>query len=192
MTSANLAGKAAKVRFIELVRDSIGPWQKELSEVAPVGLDDGALVALNNGLDPEVATVSYFKERIENMLTRFTTQGLNEVGVQTPYKLGELMWIGQGKNRRLVVMEDHGAKHVPQTAIDAPKPRDLVQKIGRDGKPVVVDVDLEGPVIAMYKERTGRDPFEMDIEAAIAAGGDLGKLAGNLFVGAIAGLGGVL
>lgn len=187
----NTAGKVAKVRFIEMVRDAIGPWQQDISETTSATLDDGGLVALKDGLDPNVATVSYFKARIDDMLARFASQGLDEVGVTTHYRHGELVWLGRGKTRRLIVMEDHAVKHTPQTGGDT-KPRDLVQKTGRDGKPVVVDADLEGPVVSLFKERTGRDPFEMDVEAAIATGGFLGRLAGDMVTSSIAGLGGLL
>jgi len=192
MASAPVKGKAAKVRFVELVRDTIGPWQQDLSEVVTTTLDDGALIALKDGLDPTILTPGHFKARIDDMLARFTNQRLDEVGVTTIYRHGELVWVGRGRTRRLVVMEDHGVRHAPSTAPDGTKPRELVQKAGRDGAPIVVDADLVEPTVALFRERTGREPRELDIEAAIAMGGALAQLAGDMMINTVAGLGGAL
>lgn len=167
-------GKESKIRFLELCRDAIGPWQAAISEESPRDLDDEGLTALKDALDPGTLTVDFFKARIADMLSRFDKQQVDQVGVEGigGYKHGELVYIGRGAKRRLVMLESHGLHHYPATALDAPKPRDLVEKIGRDGKPIVVDKDLEPMAIAFYLERTGRTPMHMDIEAAVAIGGE--------------------
>jgi hypothetical protein len=186
-------GRASKARFIELVRDSIGPWQIDLGERAVAELDDGGLTALKDALDPTVATVDYFKGRIDDMLTRFDAQQIDQAGVlgAGEYRLGELIWLTNGRRRRqLIMMEDHGVHHQPDVS-GSIKPRDLVQKANASGKPIVIDKDLESMAVAFFTGRTGRDPFEMDAEAAIATGGALGKVASELVLDAITGFRGL-
>lgn len=173
-------GKASKVRFLELVRDSIGPWQVDLSESATATLDDDGLTALKDGLDPRILTVDFFKAKIADMLSRFDKQEIDQVGVTAIYRHGEIMWLGQGARRRLVILEDHGLHHLAGSG--GPKPRDLVEKTGRDGKPIVIDKDLEPFALAFYQERTGRAPMEMDVEAAVAKGGEVGRLASEMLL----------
>lgn len=183
-------GKASKARFIQLVRDSIGPWQQELTEVKPTELDDAGLTALKDSLDASAMTVDYFKGRITDMLSRFDKQQIDQVGVTAIYRQGELMWLGKGRDRRLVILEDKGLHHLTGSGDDT-KPRDLVQKVGRDGKPIVIDQDLEPMALTFYRERTGRDPFEMDVETAIAKGGALAAAASEMVL-KIATLGGAM
>lgn len=162
-------GKDSKVRFLELVRDSIGPWQKSIYEEAPRDLDDEGLTALNDSLDPEVLTVDFFKDKIAEMLSRFAAQKIDQVGVEAIYRQGELVYIGRGAARRLVMLEDYGLHNLSGSG--APKPRELVQKLDDRGKPIVIDKDLEPMAAAFYFERTGRTPMHMDINAAMAIGG---------------------
>jgi hypothetical protein len=190
IASATPPGKASKVRFLELCRDAIGPWQAALLEEAPRDLDDDGLTALKDALDPAALTVDFFKARIADMLTRFDKQQIDQIGVTAIYRHGEVMWVGRGAKRRLVLLEDHGLHNHTGTALDAPKPRDLIPKLARDGKPIVVDADLVPMALAFYRERTGREPFEMDPEAAVAAGGELARIGGYLLVDLLT-LGGV-
>lgn len=173
MNAANAPapGKASKVRFLELCRDAIGPWQAAMSEDAPRDLDDDGLTALKDALDPGTLTVDFFKGRIADMLSRFDKQQIDQVGVEAIYKHGELVYIGRGNRRRLVMLEDFGLHNTVATALDAPKPRDLVQKMDHGGKPIIIDPDLEPMALAFYAERTGRTPMHMDVEAAVAIGG---------------------
>lgn len=175
--------QASKARFIELVRDLIPLWQANVVEFATSTLDDDGLVGLKDGLDPAVFTVSYFKERLVDMLARFERDQIDQVGVKDVigYYHGELMYVGRGRKRRLIMLESHGLHHLAATG-DSTKPRDLVEKAGRDGKPIVVDKDLEPMALALYVERTGREPFEMDPEDAIAAGGALARIGNDLLV----------
>lgn len=175
-------GKASKVRFLELCRDSIGPWQAAIFEEAPRDLDDAGLTALKDALDPGTLTVDFFKGRIADMLGRFDKQQIDQVGVEAIYRHGEVMWVGRGSKRRLVLLEEYGLHNLTGTALDAPKPRDLIPKLARDGKPIVVDADLVPMALAFYRERTGREPIEMDPEAAVAAGGELARIGSDLLV----------
>ena len=162
-------GKDSRVRFLELVRDSIGPWQAALYEEAPRDLDDEGLTALNDSLDPTTLTVQFFKARIADMLSRFEKQKIDQVGVEAIYRHGVPVYIGRGSARRLVMLEDFGLHNL--AASGGPKPRDLVEKLGDDKKPIVIDKDLEPMAIALYAERTGKTPMHLDIEAALAIGG---------------------
>jgi hypothetical protein len=184
-------GKESKARFLALVRDAIGPWRMALTEEAPVGMDDGALIGLKDALDPRVMTVSHFTARIADMLARFDKQQIDQAGVETHYKHGELIWVTHGRTRRLIMMEAQGLHHTVDASSDI-KPRDLIQKVDDDGKPIVIDRDLESAAVAFYTSRTGRAPFEMDAEAAIAKGGEIGKLASGMLIDGLAGLGSVL
>lgn len=174
-------GKASKARFLELVRDSIGPWQVDLGETSVAMLDDAGLTALNDSLDPRVITVDHFKGRIRDMLARFENQRIELAGVETFYRHGELMWIGHGKDRRLIMLEDHGLHHTVGTG-DGVKPRDLVAKLGRDKKPIVIDKDLEPMAVTFYMERTGRQPIEMSVEDAVAKGGELARIGSEMIM----------
>lgn len=168
MLSVN-PGKESRVRFIELVRDSIGPWQKSIYEESPIDLGDDGLTALNDALDPETLTVDFFKAKIADMLSRFDKQQVDQIGVEAIYRHGVPVYIGRGSARRLVMLEDFGLHNL--AASGGPKPRDLVQKIGADKKPIVIDKDLEPMAVALYAQRTGKTPMHMDIEAALAIGG---------------------
>jgi hypothetical protein len=183
-------GKESKIRFLELVRDSIGPWQLDLTESATATLDDAGLTGMKDGLDPNILTVDFFKARLADMVARFDRQQIDQVGVTAIYRHGELMWLGKGRRRRLVMLEDHGLHHTVGTG-DGVKPRDLVEKEGQDGKPIVVDKDLEPFALAFYQERTGREPGELDVEAAVAKGGQFGKLASEMLLDVLT-LGGAL
>lgn len=180
--------KASKVRFLELVRDGIPLWQDAfVTGQATKNLDDDGLVGLMDGLNPALHPVAEFKAKLVDMLARFDKQQIDQVGVSAIYRHGELMWITRGGKRRLIMLEDHGLHHYPATALDAPKPRDLVEKMGRDGKPIVIDPDLESMTVALFAERTGRPPFEIDAEKAVAMGGAMGKVASELIVDALTG-----
>lgn len=162
-------GKESRIRFLELVRDSVGPWQAAIYEDAPRDLDDEGLTALNDALDPTVLTVDFFKARIADMLSRFEKQKIDQIGVEAIYRHGVPVYIGRGSARRLVMLEDFGLHNLAQ--VSGPKPRDLVEKLGDDKKPIVIDKDLESMALALYAERTGKTPMHMDIEAAVAIGG---------------------
>ena len=169
--NAPAPGKASKVRFLELCRDAIGPWQMALFEDAPRDLTDEGIIALKDSLDPRTLTIDFFKGRIADMLTRFDKQQIDQIGVEAIYRHGVPMWRGHGANRRLILLEDHGLHNL--TGSSGPKPRDLIHKLGRDKKPIVIDKDLEPMALAFYFERTGQQPIELDIEAGLQAGGEL-------------------
>jgi hypothetical protein len=178
--------KASKARFLELVRNGVGEWQADLVESATSQLDDEGLVALKDSLDPAQHPADEFKAKLVEMLARFDRQQVDQVGVESIYRHGVLMYVGRGKRRRLVMLEDHGLHHLASTGGET-KPRDLVEKVGRDGKPIVIDPDLEPMAVAMYAERTGRPP--LDVEDAVAAGGELARY-GSEFVAEMLALGG--
>jgi hypothetical protein len=167
--------KASKARFLELVRDGVAMWQADLVEVATAALDDAGLVALKDALDPAQHTTDEFKAKLADMLARFAADQIDQVGVKAIYKHGELMYVGSGRNRRLVMLEDNGLHHLTGSG-DETMPRDLVEKRGRDGKPIVIDHDLEPLAVALFLERTGREPPEMDVDAALAAGGEIARI----------------
>lgn len=173
--------KASKARFLELVRDGVPLWQSALVEQSTAALDDDGLVALKDALDPEQHTVGEFKAKLQDILARFDRQQIDQVGVTAIYRHGELMWLGRGAKRRLVMLEDHGLHHNAGTG-DRVKPRDLVAKEGRDGKPIVIDRDLETATVALYVERTGREPFEMAPQRAVEIGGEIGRLGAEVLV----------
>lgn len=183
-------GKASKAHFVKLVRDSIGPWQQDLSEIKPADLDDAGLTALKDSLDANVLTVDFFTNRINDMLSRFDKQQIDQVGVTAIYRHGQLMWLGKDEDRRLVMLEDYGLHHLTGSGDDT-KPRDLVQKVDRSGKPIVIDKDLEPMALTFYRERTGGEPAEMDIETAIVKGGALAAAASEMVL-KIATLGGAM
>jgi hypothetical protein len=172
--------RASKARFLELVRDAIGPWQATLVEDSTFALDDAGLVALNDALAPQHHSIDHYKAEIANMLQRFDNQRLEAVGVEAIYRHGELQWIGRGRHRRLILLEDRGLNNL--TGSGGPMPRDLVQKRGLDGKPIVIDRDLEPMALALYRERTGREPLNLDPEDVIAAGGAAVQLAQEILL----------
>lgn len=173
-------GKASKAHFLELVRDSIGPWQTDLTENSTRELDDAGLTALKDSLDPHHLTVAFFQARVTDMLSRFDTQQIDQVGVTAIYRHGEVVWLGRGRSRRLVMLEDDGLRH--SAGSGGPKPRDLVPKEDRSGKPIVIDKDLEPMAVQFYRERTRREPMDMDLEAAVAKGGAIAKIASDLLL----------
>lgn len=186
-TAGNHA-KASKVRFLQLVRDGIPLWQDAIvTGTETKNLDDDGLVGLKDGLDPAVNTSGEFRGRLDDMLARFDKDQIDQVGVEAIYRHGELQWIGRGKKRRLVMLEDHGLHHIAASGDDT-KPRDLVAKEGQDGKPIVIDHDLESMALAMYRERTGREPVEMDIERGMTVAAQIGgSVAGGILDSLLAG-----
>jgi hypothetical protein len=175
-------GAAGKARFLQLVRAGIKPMEDALIHTAPTMLDDAGLAALTHAFSSENGehSVDGYRAHIEDLLARYDADQIDQVGVTTAYRHGELMWIGRGKRRRLVMLEDHGLHHSAQ--VMGPKPRDLIEKRGTNGKPIVVDEDLADLAVAMYRERTGREPMEMDPEAAVRAGGEIARIGGELLL----------
>jgi hypothetical protein len=174
---------AGKVRFLQLVEDGIKPMQDTLVRTART-LTDDALSALAHAFERGEHSIDHYRSRIDHLLASYDAAHFESIGVEAIYRHGELRWIGRGKRRRLVMLEDNGLHHPAGSG--GPLPRDLVGKVGSDGAPIVIDESMVPLAIQIYRDRTGREPLAMDPEEAIRLGGILAKIGSEVLTGILA------
>lgn len=150
-------GQAGRLAFLDALAASVGTMSQTVSEQTLVVMNDQEAVALYHAYDIKLHDAKMYKTRIEELMTRFEAQKIDDIGEELEHDFGrrEIVQLKyRGRLRRAMVAKDDAqpvdwAKRAPRfiSWVDATfgEYADQVQR-SRAGDVEIVDLDPWDPM----------------------------------------------